>query len=409
MSHLSGPTSTVSSADTTSDSLDCEQLSSQGDRRVMGLVLSMAACLIISTNLLVAAALLRLLLRRSSQSWALVLNLALADTLLGVGVTGLAAEDFNSNFVRNQHIVSTNGTSSAPQGKTRCLVRMAFVTSPCMASILSMFLISLDRYAAIKMPLRYALLSRKETAAGFLLVLWVSSITMGFLPVMVQELQSRRPYDGYCALFSVTHDITIIVLYCLLFFPVLALFVYIYLDILRIACSHQRQISQIRQASSRTDDQDPGPHQYQHQQLRGGYWSHVKALRTVAVLIGCFLTLWCPFFVVCIVHLVCDQCGLKDVLENYLWLLGLSNSLINPLVYAFWQREVRLQLADMFSCISSRFLAAGPSGVTEPCQQVAPAQTHTCVSEGDTPNPSLMQPVSSSEAHRAPLSDTTSL
>lgn len=182
MSHLSGPTSTASSPDTTSDSLGCGQLSARGESRVMGLVLSVAACLIISTNLLVAAALLKLLLRRRSQSWALVLNLALADTLLGVGVTGLAAEDFSSNVLRNQQNVSANGTSSAPPGKTRCLVRMAFVTSPCMASILSMFLISLDRYAAIKMPLRYALLSRKGTAAGSLLVLWVSSITMGFLP-----------------------------------------------------------------------------------------------------------------------------------------------------------------------------------------------------------------------------------
>lgn len=182
MSHLTEPSSTASSADTTSDSLDCNQPSPQGDTRVMGLVLSMAACLIISTNLLVAAALLKLVLRRSSHSWALVLNLALADTLLGVGVSGLAAEDFASNIVWNQHVVSTNSTSSAPQGKTRCLMRMAFVTSSCMASILSMFLISLDRYAAIKMPLRYALLSRKESAAGSLLVLWVSSITMGFLP-----------------------------------------------------------------------------------------------------------------------------------------------------------------------------------------------------------------------------------
>uniref|UniRef100_A0A3Q2ZPD8 G-protein coupled receptors family 1 profile domain-containing protein n=1 Tax=Kryptolebias marmoratus TaxID=37003 RepID=A0A3Q2ZPD8_KRYMA len=335
----------------TSDSLDCNQLSSQSDKRLMGLVLSVAACLIISINLVVASALLKLLLKRSSQSWALVLNLALADTLLGVGVTGLATEDFNSNIMRT------------PQGKTRCLLRMAFVISPCMASILSMFLISLDRYAAIKMPLRYSLLSRKGTAAWSLLALWVSSITLGFLPDGCP--MNSTPYDGSCTLFSVTHDIAIIVLYCLLFFPVFSLFVYIYLDILKIACSHQKQISQVRQASSRSDDQHPGLQKYQHQQLRSGYWSHVKALRTVAVLVGCFLVLWCPFFVVCIVHILCEKCRLKHVLENYLWLLGLSNSLINPLVYAFWQREVRLQLAAMFSCITGRLLAAGPLGAAE--------------------------------------------
>lgn len=226
---------------------------------------------------------------------------------------------------------------------------------------------------------------------------------------MVQELQSKRPYNGFCAFFSVTHDVAIIVLYSLLFFPVLSLFVYIYLDILKIARSHQKQISQIQQASSRSDDQHLGPHWYQHLHLRSGYWSHVKALRLVAVLVGCFLVLWCPFFVVCIVHILCKKCGLKEVLENYLWLLGLSNSLINPLVYAFWQREVRLQLADMFSCITGRSLAAGPPSVMELCPQLPPVQTPACVSEGDTPNLSMVQPVSSSEAHGVSLSDTTSL
>lgn len=174
MSHVTGPPGSDPSGGP-----DCSQATPQGDRRAMGLVLSTAAGLIVSTNLLVAAALLKLLLKRSSHSWALVLNLALADTLLGVGVTGLAAEDFQHGASRSRL------DASAPQGKSRCLLRMAFVTSPCMASILSMFLISLDRYAAIKAPLRYSLLSRRGTVGGTLvalLALWVSSITLGFLP-----------------------------------------------------------------------------------------------------------------------------------------------------------------------------------------------------------------------------------
>lgn len=156
---------------------------------MMGVILSIASCLIISTNLLVAAALLKLLLKKCSQSWCFVLNLALADTLVGVAITGLATEDFNTssnNISHNLHnnlidYRPTNATTLA-QGKIRCLMRMSFVTSPCTASILSMFLISLDRYAAIKMPLRYSQLSGKGTALGSLVVLWICSIVMGFLP-----------------------------------------------------------------------------------------------------------------------------------------------------------------------------------------------------------------------------------
>ncbi|KAK2828434.1 hypothetical protein Q5P01_019468 [Channa striata] len=420
MSYLTGPVSTEPSSDMTTDCMDNELTYHTNVRpRVMGVILSIAACLIVSTNLLVAAALLKLLLKRSSQSWCFVLNLALADALVGVAITGLATEDFNiSNYhftqEQHNHITATPPANATlpVQGKIRCLIRMAFVASPCTASIMSMFLISLDRYAAIKMPLRYSLLSGKGTAFWSLLALWISSLAVGFLPVMVRQLQTER-YDGFCAFFSVIHKVGIIVLFSACFFPVLSVFIYIYLDILKIACSHQKQICQVRQVGSRTADHlhQHCQHHHQNQQQRSGYWSHVKALRTVAVLVGCFLVLWCPFFVVCIVHVLCESCKLKDVLENYLWLLGLFNSLINPLVYAFWQREVRLQLAAMFSCFTGRSLTSGPSGITERCDPQPPVLTQARVSSGDGFNPSLSQRSnrSNEESHSLPISATTSL
>lgn len=224
--------------------------------------------------------------------------------------------------------------------------------------------------------------------------------------VMVQQLQAEG-YGGFCAFFSVIQPVGIIVLFSACFFPVFSVFVYIYLDILKIACTHQKQICQVRQAGSRMTDHHGHQH-YEHQHLRSHYWTHVKALRTVGVLVGCFLVLWCPFFVTCIVHLLCESCKLADVLENHLWLLGLCNSLINPLVYAFWQREVRLQLAAMFSCFTSRLSAAGTPGVTERCDP-PPVQNHAGSSGGDTLNPSLLRPIiGKDKTHTAPLSATTS-
>ncbi|XP_077402667.1 glucose-dependent insulinotropic receptor [Vanacampus margaritifer] len=325
--------------------------------RVTGFILSVASCLIVGTNLLVAAALLRLLAKRCSQSWCFVLNLALADTLVGLAITGLATEDFGTNVTSTDYHYRQGGgnlTSPAP-GKNRCLMRMAFVMSPCTASILSMFLISLDRYAAIKVPLRYSRFSGMGTAVGSLVALWACSVIVGFLPVMVRQLQTDG-YGGLCAFFSVIYPTGIIVLFSVCFFPVLSVFVYIYMDILKIACGHQRQIFQISQAGSRT----AAAAHHQWPQARSRYWSHVKALRTVALLVGCFLTLWCPFFVVSIVQLLCTSCQLITVLENHLWLLGMSNSLINPLVYACWQREVRTQIADIFACLAGRGAAHGP-------------------------------------------------
>ncbi|KAL3970620.1 proteoglycan 4 [Sarotherodon galilaeus] len=377
--------------------------------RVMGMILSIASSLIISTNLLVAAALLKLLLKKCSQSWCFVLNLALADSLVGVAITGLATEDLSRNVSLADR--PSNTTPSTAQDKTRCLLRMAFVISPCIASIMSMFLISLDRYAAIKIPLRYSLLSGKGTAAGALLVLWIISLTMGFMPVMVRQLQVEANYDGFCAFFSVIHNVAIVIFLSVVFFPVLAIFIYIYLDILKIASSHQKQICRVRQASSWNGDHHSqhSQHQPHHSYLRISYWSHVKALRTVAVLVGCFLVLWCPFFVVSIVHILCKSCDLKAVIENHIWLLGLSNSLINPVVYAIWQREVRLQLVAMFSCITGSSLAARPPAVTERSNPQPNVQTQASASRRDTLNPALLHPITNYEAHAGPQTATTSL
>lgn len=177
-------------------------LSMDVEPSVMGIILAISSGLIIFTNLLVAAALLRLLLKKSSQSWCFVLNLALADILVGVAITGLATEDLNSKTYLLQALgtaaPATNATAH-DRGKGRCLLRMGFVMSSCTASVLSLFLISLDRYKAIKMPLQYFKFSRKWKAAGLLLSLWISSFMLGFLSGRKKKkMQTNRILKSNC-------------------------------------------------------------------------------------------------------------------------------------------------------------------------------------------------------------------
>lgn len=225
---------------------------------------------------------------------------------------------------------------------------------------------------------------------------------------MVRQLQTDA-YDGFCAFFSVIHKMSMIV-FSVCFFPVLFVFLYIYLDILKISCSHQNQICQVRQAGSRRADQhDHQRDSHDQQRPRGGFLSHVKALRTVAVLVGCFLVLWCPFFVVGIVQLLCKSCQLADVLENYLWLLGLSNSLINPLVYAVWQKEVRLQLAALFSCLTGRLVVTGTPNIARR-NVLLNVLTEASVPSRDALNPSLSWPnTDKDKVHTVSLSATVNL
>ncbi|XP_071025295.1 glucose-dependent insulinotropic receptor-like [Oncorhynchus clarkii lewisi] len=364
---------------------------------MMGWVLSVASLLIISTNLLVVAALFQLMRRKGSQSWCFVLNLALADILVGLAITGIVTDVFqNYNTVNNGTIPITQPLLLMHSTqKTKCLLRMAFIISPSTASILSMFLISLDRYVAIKLPLRYSQLTGRWTVTGALVALWMVSLTVGFLPGMAWQLQQGDfESSSLCTFFSVIRPKGIIVVFCAVFFPVLSVFTYFYLDILKIACGHQRQI---RQAGSRLPQ-------------RSRYWGHVKALRTVALLVGCFTLCWCPFFVVCAVQVLCEACELYKVLENDLWLLGLSNSLINPLVYACWQREVRLQIGALFCCVKDRVRNTAVLEASERCQTELRIPTHTVISVDDAMSLDPTFPtVTSEEGHTVPFSASTPL
>nr|XP_046161007.1 uncharacterized protein LOC123999370 isoform X3 [Oncorhynchus gorbuscha] len=62
---------------------------------------------------------------------------------------------------------------------------------------------------------------------------------------MARQLQQRNfDSSSLCTFFSVIRPRGFIVVFCTGFFPILSVFNYFYLDILKIACGHQIQIRQ---------------------------------------------------------------------------------------------------------------------------------------------------------------------
>uniref|UniRef100_A0A8C9A487 G protein-coupled receptor 119 n=1 Tax=Prolemur simus TaxID=1328070 RepID=A0A8C9A487_PROSS len=286
-----------------------------------GVILVVLASLIIAANALVAAAVLLLIHRNDGVSLCFTLNLAVADTLIGVAISGLITDQLSS--------------SSQPTSKTLCSLRMAFVTASATASVLTVMLIAFDRYLAIKQPLRYFQLMSGLVAGACIAGLWLVSYLVGFLPLGVPMFQ-QTTYQGPCSFFAVFHPHFVLTLSCVGFFPALILFVFFYCDMLKIASMHSQQIRKMEHAGA----------------VAGAYRpprtpNVFKAIRTVSILIGSFTLSWAPFLITGIVQVACQECLLYSVLEQYLWLLGVGNSLLNPLIYAYWQKEVRQQLYYM--------------------------------------------------------------
>lgn len=292
-----------------------------------GVILAVLAILIIAVNSLVVVVLVRLIWKSDYFGLGFILNLAVADSLVGVAITGLVTEELNG-----------------PQHDTPrhyCVLRMACIICPLAASILTVILVAFDRYLAIKHPFQYFKIMRSPMVGACIGGLWLLATFIGFLPVAVHRFQQEQ-YQEPCTLFGVFQPTYMLTVFCVAFFPAFVVFVYFHCHLLKIANLHAQQIRE--QEHGRLSVTWPA----------SILSSDTKAVRTVAILVGCFTLSWSPFFVGSIVQVACRHCVLHDVLQHYLWVLGLCNSLVNPLIYACWQKEVRLQIYQMCLCVKSR-------------------------------------------------------
>ncbi|NXP27549.1 HRH2 protein, partial [Scytalopus superciliaris] len=70
-----------------------------------------------------------------------------------------------------------------PFGSILCNIYTSLDVMLCTASILNLFMISLDRYFAVTTPLRYSQVVTPPRVAVGLVVIWTVSLMVSFLPI----------------------------------------------------------------------------------------------------------------------------------------------------------------------------------------------------------------------------------
>ncbi|KAK3562961.1 hypothetical protein QTP86_011780 [Hemibagrus guttatus] len=130
--------------------------------------------------------------------------------------------------------------------------------------------------------------------------------------------------------------------------------------------------------NSRDDDSDCMTTAMKMHRLRGAKWNEAerksasifrreqKAAATLGVVLGAFTFCWLPFFVLSTLRpFVCGvRCSCVPLwIERTLLWLGYANSLINPFIYAFSNRDLRTAYRSLLACryrnINRRLSAAG--------------------------------------------------
>ncbi|XP_041832656.1 trace amine-associated receptor 1-like [Melanotaenia boesemani] len=196
-----------------------------------------------------------------------------------------------------------------------CKIRDSFDVVLSNTSILNLCCISVDRYYAVCQPLTYRTKINICVVSVMILMSWGVSIfiAVGFVITEIKEAKCQQNcftnvvIEKICApVFS-------------FYLPVIIM-LYIYLRIYAVA---QRQARSIHNVTNSGVTVSSGER---------------KATRTLAIVMGVFLICWLPFFL-CFSLQLTGRVTIQ-VYETLNW-FTLSNSMLNPFIYAFFYSRFR--------------------------------------------------------------------
>ena len=77
-----------------------------------------------------------------------------------------------------------------------------------------------------------------------------------------------------------------------------------------------------------------------------------KAAKTLGIIMGCFLLCWLPFFTWYIITTMCGEtrCPTPEFVVSVLFWVGYANSAVNPVIYAFFNRDFRHAFLRLLRC-----------------------------------------------------------
>uniref|UniRef100_W5KK28 5-hydroxytryptamine receptor 7 n=1 Tax=Astyanax mexicanus TaxID=7994 RepID=W5KK28_ASTMX len=335
-----------------------EQILSYGraEKVLIGGVLTMLTFLTICGNLLVVISVCFVKKLKQPSNY-LIVSLAVADLSVAVAVMPFVSI---TDLIGGQWIF----------GRVFCNVFIAMDVMCCTASIMTLCVISIDRclvvYLGITKPLTYPVRQSGKCMAKIVLSVWLLSASITLPPLFGW---AQNVNDDNVCLISQDLGYTVYSTAVAFYIP-MSVMLFMYYRIYRaakvsvakhaIAIMPKDEDNRVDCVSAvlklQRDAEDCGSFSRLLRNDRRNisiFKREQKAAATLGIVVGAFSVCWLPFFLLSTARpFICGvtcSCVPLWVERTLLW-LGYANSLINPFIYAFFNRDLRTTYQNIICC-----------------------------------------------------------
>ncbi|NXC86914.1 ADA1A protein, partial [Cercotrichas coryphoeus] len=235
-------------------------------------------------------------------------------------------------------------------GRIFCNIWAAVDVLCCTASIMSLCIISIDRYIGVSYPLRYPSIVTERRGLLALLCVWALSLVISIGPLFgwkepapadetICQITEEPGYVLFSALGSFYLPLAIIlVMYCRVY--VVAKRENKGLSSgLKTEKSHSEEVTLRIHRRSAAGAHPKSKHHFSVRLLK--FSREKKAAKTLGIVVGCFVLCWLPFFVVMPLGSFFPAIKPPDTLFKITFWLGYLNSCINPIIYPCSSQEFK--------------------------------------------------------------------
>lgn len=224
-----------------------------------------------------------------------------------------------------------------------------------LVSILHLCVLSIDRYLAIKSPLRYPLIVTKRRVYKCLVFIWIFPTI--FLNLPVANYQFRSEVYGCGTAYRVNSEsfkfkpYIFIVVFLFVVVP-FGIMLYTHAFVFRIALTHVKRLSTVER-SLRTREEQAQSNQRRTQPVMS-VKREIKSAKTFALVIGVFLFCYTPFFVTGTYRRVAGPEAVHNLTTFITTWLAFANSFSNPLVYSLRYSPFKKAFRRLCRCDKGR-------------------------------------------------------